>query len=49
MKSVVALQNEVNRVNRDAEKVVSRLKEECKEKIKQQSKSVIDIIFLQYS
>lgn len=33
MKSVVALQNEVNRVNRDAEKMLSWLKEECKEKV----------------
>ena len=33
MKSVVALQNEVTRVNRDAEKMLSQLTEECKEKV----------------
>ena len=33
MKSVVALQNEVNRVNRDAEKTLSRMKGECKGKV----------------
>ena len=33
MKSVVALQNKVTRVNRDAEKMLSRLTEECKEKV----------------
>jgi len=33
MKSVVALQNEVNRVNRDAEKKLSRMEEECKGKV----------------
>jgi hypothetical protein len=33
MKSVVALQNKVNQVNRDTEKMLSLLKEECKEKI----------------
>ena len=33
MKSVVALQNEVTRVNRDAEKMLSQLTEKCKEKV----------------
>ena len=33
MKSVVVLQNKVNWVNRDAEKILSWLKEECKEKV----------------
>ena len=33
MKSVVALQNEVNRVNSDAEKMLACLKEDCKEKV----------------
>ena len=33
MKSVVALQNEVTQVNGDAEKKLSQLTEECKEKV----------------
>jgi len=33
MKSVVALQNKVEQVNRDAEKMLSQLKEECNKKV----------------